>query len=338
MSMRSAVLAILLLTATTARANEPTVVHLFGPEDPVVAQIDGQPLLLSELESGLRATVIRTLFDLDRRLADEVDSYVMEALLAREAAAAGMTIEGWIDWKIDERVWPVTLSEAKQHFRTAGYPQGTKFGAVREQIIAQLTTQRRAGARTVVLDEARARHQVTVMIEPFRLDLASSDDPALGPAGAPVTIVEFSDFQCPYCARARVTVKELTNRYPNRVRLIARDFPLPMHGLAAPMAEAAGCAAEQGGYWPYADALFERYRTLQQEDLPVLAAELGLDPHAFRTCLDSGHQVEEVANDVQEGQIAGVTGTPTFFINGRMISGAQPIESFIEIVEEELAE
>jgi protein-disulfide isomerase len=179
---------------------------------------------------------------------------------------------------------------------------------------------------------------VDVMREPFRLDLASNDDPALGPAGAPVTIMEFSDFQCLYCAKARVTVKELINRYPNRVRLVARDFPLAMHGLAAPMAEAAGCAAEQGGYWPYADALFERYRTLQQEDLPVLAGELGLDPVAFKICMDSGHNADEVAADVQEGQIAGVTGTPSFFINGRMISGAQPIERFIEIIEEELAE
>ena len=314
------------------------MVHLFGPEDPVVAQIDGQPLLLSELESGLRATVIRTLFDLDRRLADEVENHVMETILEREAAAAGMTLDGWIDWKIDERVWPVTLSEAKQHFRTAGFPQGTQFGQVREQIIAQLTTQRRAGARVAVLEEVRARHQVDVMLEPFRLDLASNDDPALGPAGAPVTIMEFSDFQCLYCAKARVTVKELINRYPNRVRLVARDFPLAMHGLAAPMAEAAGCAAEQGGYWPYADALFERYRTLQQEDLPVLAGELGLDPVAFKICMDSGHNADEVAADVQEGQIAGVTGTPSFFINGRMISGAQPIERFIEIIEEELAE
>ena len=209
------------------------MVHLFGPEDPVVAQIDGQPLLLSELESGLRATVIRTLFDLDRRLADEVENHVMETILEREAAAAGMTLDGWIDWKIDERVWPVTLSEAKQHFRTAGFPQGTQFGQVREQIIAQLTTQRRAGARVAVLEEVRARHQVDVILEPFRLDLASNDDPALGPAGAPVTIMEFSDFQCLYCAKARVTVKELINRYPNRVRLVARDFPLAMHGLAA---------------------------------------------------------------------------------------------------------
>ena len=336
--MRRAFLFLLLLTATTARASEPTVVHLFGPEDPVVAQIDGQPLLLSELESGLRATVIRTLFDLDRRLADEVENHVMETILEREAAAAGMTLDGWIDWKIDERVWPVTLSEAKQHFRTAGFPQGTQFGQVREQIIAQLTTQRRAGARVAVLEEVRARHQVDVMLEPFRLDLASNDDPALGPAGAPVTIMEFSDFQCLYCAKARVTVKELINRYPNRVRLVARDFPLAMHGLAAPMAEAAGCAAEQGGYWPYADALFERYRTLQQEDLPVRAGELGLDPVAFKICMDSGHNADEVAADVQEGQIAGVTGTPSFFINGRMISGAQPIERFIEIIEEELAE
>lgn len=336
--MRSAVLFLLLLTATTARASEPTVVHLFGPEDPVVAQIDGQPLLLSELESGLRATVIRTLFDLDRQLSDEVENRVMETILEREASAAGMTIDGWLDWKVDDRVWPVTLSEAKQHFRTAGFPQGTQFGQVREQIITQLTTHRRAGARAAVLEEVRARHQVDVMIEPFRLDLASNDDPTLGPAGAPVTIVEFSDFQCPYCARARVTVKELVNRYPNRVRLVARDFPLAMHGLAAPMAEAAGCAAEQGGYWPYSDALFERYRTLQPEDLPVLAGELGLDPGAFKICLDSGHNADEVADDVQEGQIAGVTGTPSFFINGRMISGAQPIERFIEIIEEELAE
>ncbi len=335
--MRSALLATLLLLAVApARAGEPTVAHLFGPEDPVVATIDGQPLLLSELESDLRSTVIRTLFNLDRQLADSLDAHVLEALLAREAGAAGMTVDSWLEWKVDERMWPVTLSEAKQHFRTAGYPQGTKFGQVREQIIVELTSQRRAAARVAVIDEVRDGAAVEILVEPFRLDLATSDDPALGPAGAPVTIVEFSDFQCPYCARARATVKELTDLYPHRVRVIARDFPLPMHPLAEPMAEAAACAGEQGGYWRYGDVLFERYRTLQEGDLPILGSELGLDPFAFQACLDSDRYLSEIQQDVEEGQIAGVTGTPTFFINGRMLSGAQPIDSFIEIIEEEL--
>ena len=323
-------------TAAFAAEEDPTVVHLFGPGDPVVAEIDGQPILLSEVEGDLRVHVIQTLFSLDRQLSDQLDDRILQVMLEREANAAGMTPEAWIEWKIDERIWPVTLAEAKQHFRTGGYPQGTKFGQVREAIIAELTSQRRAGVRKVVLDEMRSRHQVTHRLVPFRLDLASPDDPSLGPPDAPVTIVEFSDFQCPYCARARATMHELLARYPGQVRLVARDFPLPMHPRAEPMAAAAGCAAEQEAYWPYSDALFERYRTLQEQDLPVLAAELGLHQATFQHCLDRGHTLSEVQADMAEGQAAGVTGTPAFFINGRMVSGAQSLERFSEIVEEEL--
>lgn len=335
--MRFAALALALwTTAAIAAEEEPTVVHLFGPGDPVVAEIDGQPILLSDVEGDLRVHVIKTLFTLDRQLSDQLEERVQEVLLEREASAAGMIPESWIEWKIDEKIWPVTLAEAKQHFKTSGYPEGTKFGQVREAIIAELTSQRRAGARTVVLDELRKRHQVVSRLTPFRLDLASPDDPSLGPPDAPVTIVEFSDFQCPYCARARATMHELLARYPDQVRLVARDFPLTMHPQAEAMAVAAACAAEQEAYWPYSEALFERSRTLQEEDLPVLAAELGLHPATFQNCLNSGHNRGEVHGDMGEGSAAGVTGTPTFFINGRMISGAQSLERFAEIVEEEL--
>ncbi len=324
------------LVAPATAGEEATVVHLFSGDDPVVAEIDGQPILLSEVEEDLHVYVIQTLFQMDRRLTDELDGRILEILLEREADAAGMTPESWLDWRIDERMWPVTLAEAKQHFRTAGYPQGTKFGKVREQIITELTTQRRAGARNMVLDELRDRHQVVSRLVPFRLDLATDDDPSIGPVGAPVTIVEFSDYQCPYCAKARGTVRELVDRYPGQIRWIARDFPLPMHKMAEPMAVAAGCAAEQEAYWPYSVALFERYRTLQTEDLFVLASELGLDPLTFEACVASGRRMEEVRADVAEGQAAGVTGTPAFFINGRMLSGAQPLDRFVEVVEEEL--
>ena len=332
-----ALLGLFMATMAATASGEPTVSHLFTDEDPVVAEVDGRPILLSEVEEPLRAQVMRTLFDLDRKLAAAVEQRVLEAMLEAEAAAAGMTSESWIEWKVDAQVWPVTVPEARQHYRQSGYPGDIPFQRVREQMIAELTAQRRAAAHEQVLADLRQRHGVVTYVAPFRIEVSTDDDPALGPPGAPVTIVEFSDFQCPYCARARTTLKQVMERYPERVRWVARDFPLPMHPMAEPMAQAAQCATEQGAYWRYADAVFDRYRSLDAEALTPLAAELGLEPGAFRACLQSGRYADEVQRDMADGQAAGVTGTPSFFINGIMLSGAQPLERFVEVIERELA-
>lgn len=169
------------------------------------------------------------------------------------------------------------------------------------------------------------------------MDVSADDDPVLGPNDARVTIIEFSDFECPYCRRVQPTLKRLLKEYEGQVRLVFRDFPLSFHKNAQKAAEAAQCAGDQDKFWPYHDKLFEQ-TALAPSDLKKYASELELDVDAFNTCLDSGKYAQEVAKDMRDGQAAGVNSTPSFFVNGQPLSGAVPYERFQELVEAALAQ
>jgi protein-disulfide isomerase len=168
---------------------------------------------------------------------------------------------------------------------------------------------------------------------------ASDDDPSLGPEDAGVVIVEFSDFQCPYCAKFAVeTFPGIRDTYGDQVRFIFRDFPLNViHPAAQKAAEAAQCAQDQGSFWEYHDLLFANQNALALPDLKSYAAQIGLDTGQFDECLDSGKNAQEVALDMQDGHTAGVTGTPAFIVNGQLVSGAQPIEVFRAVIDQALA-
>jgi protein-disulfide isomerase len=192
--------------------------------------------------------------------------------------------------------------------------------------------------------------------EPKPATPTADDDPFLGDPDAPVTIIEFSDFQCPYCGAAMGTNDGLISNFkardptwepavPNiikdyvetgKVKLVFRDFPLSFHDKAQKAAEAAECADEQGKFWDYHNILFENQDALAVDDLKGYAADLGLDTDQFNSCLDSGKYAAEVQKDMQDGQAAGVSGTPAYFINGQLVSGAQPYKVFKQIIEAEL--
>lgn len=170
-----------------------------------------------------------------------------------------------------------------------------------------------------------------------RVEVSTSpDDPVRGNPQAPVTIVEFSDFQCPFCARVEPTLKQILKDYQDQVRLFYKDFPLPIHQNAQNAALAALCAKEQEKFWEYHDKLFENQEKLGVLDLKRYAQELGLATTQFNSCFESKKYQAQIDQDIKDGQAAGVQGTPAFFINGRLISGAQPFENFKAIIEEEL--
>ncbi|MBU2634064.1 MAG: DsbA family protein [Nanoarchaeota archaeon] len=169
------------------------------------------------------------------------------------------------------------------------------------------------------------------------VEVSVDDDPFIGPEDAPVIIVEFSDFQCPFCSKSVPTVKQILEEYEEEVKIVYRDFPLSFHQNAQKAAEAAECADDQGKFWEYHDVLFENQNALDVESLKEYAVDLNLDGDEFDDCLDSGKYEEEVKNDFQDGQSYGVSGTPAFFINGVSVSGAQPFSVFQQIIEEELA-
>lgn len=173
---------------------------------------------------------------------------------------------------------------------------------------------------------------------PF-VNVSVDDDPAWGPEDAPVVMVEFSDYQCPYCERFhQETYSQIRATYEGRIRFVYRDMPLPqIHPDAMLAAEAADCANEQGAFWDYHDLLFNNQQDLSRTALGSYATQLRLDINTFNQCLDTGRYQQEITSDMQAAASYGVQGTPTFFINGRPIVGAQPFEVFAAVIDEELA-
>ena len=183
--------------------------------------------------------------------------------------------------------------------------------------------------------------QPTTPGTPVNVDLTAleDDDAVKGDPNAPVTIVEFSDYECPFCGRyVKQTYPQITKEYidTGKVRYIFRDFPLSFHAQAQKSAEAAECAGEQGKYYEMHDILFEKGVNGGVPSFKQYAKDIGLNSAAFDTCLDSGSMAQEVKNDMAEGQAAGITGTPGFIINGQKVSGAQPFSVFQQIIEAEL--
>jgi protein-disulfide isomerase len=174
-----------------------------------------------------------------------------------------------------------------------------------------------------------ARQEAPARVEPPPV----GNSAARGPEDAPVTIFMFSEFQCPYCSRALAAVQQIEETYGDRVRFVFKSFPLPFHGDAHLASQAALAAGEQGKFWEYHDILFQNQRALSRSDLEGYAEQLGLDMARFREALDSGRFADQVDAEMAEGRAAGVSGTPTFLINGQRLVGAQPFESFQPIIE-----
>ncbi|OHB17863.1 MAG: hypothetical protein A2913_01130 [Parcubacteria group bacterium RIFCSPLOWO2_01_FULL_40_65] len=178
-----------------------------------------------------------------------------------------------------------------------------------------------------------------------KVEVSADDDPFLGFENAKVVIIEFSDFQCPFCRSFwRDTLSQIKEKYiasGKSVKFVYRDFPLSFHPMAQKYAEAAECAEEQGKYWEMHDKIFEEQEKLGQgtisafdiDDVKKWAGELGLNAPNFNQCLDSGKYAAEVKKDFDDGSKAGVSGTPTFFVNGEVLVGAQPIQTFIQAID-----
>ncbi len=335
---RSALFVLLLLAVPgLATAEEVTVVDILAGGDPVLATVDGVPLRFSDLGDDGLAQRNKAIVGFDGKVDLLLQDQLAEVLAAREASAAGVPVEQWWEREIAARVAPVTDAEALAFFEENPPRASGDFEGLRERVVAHMEDQRETEARGMITDELRTRYRVELLLEPFRVDVSADDDPFRGSPTAPVTIVMFFDFQCGYCGKARATLDELLQTYPGQVRVVARDFPLPKHVRAEPVARAAACAQEQGLYWAYFDRLFDNPRQSSAEQLVEHATVLGLDTVAFSSCMDSDRHAAEMEHDHAEGTQIGVTGTPMFYVNGRPLSGAQPTSAFVEIIEDELA-
>lgn len=328
--------ALLLLAAAIQAA--PAAAPTPAPNAPL-AVLDGQPITAADIESigGAQLTTARNqLYNAQRGALEEA---IARRLIEKEAKARNITVAELLKAEVESKVAPVTPEEQKAFYEAnkARYFANVAEPEALKRIEAGLGQQRMQQRRGEYAASLRARADVKLLIDPPRMVVSADDDPAKGPADAPITIVEFSDFQCPYCSRVNPTLARLKDRYGDSIRIVFRDFPLlQIHAQAAKAAEAGACANDQGKFWPMHDLMFANQARLDVAGLKQHAATAGLDAAAFATCLDSGKHAAEWQKDAEDGERAGVQSTPAFFVNGRPVTGAVPYEQFASVINEEL--
>ena len=311
-----------------------------------VAEVDGQSITWGELQADkdvgpkARQAEVKALTDLYDQRKSLLDEMISRRLLEQEAKSKGKTLEQWFQTDYSATVPEPSDEEAKAFFdeHKAQMPQGQSFEDLKPRIKQAVRNQKLREGMSKTLEQLRARHHVTVALEAPdvpRIDVQAKG-PSRGPADAKVTIVEFSDFQCPFCGREYPVIEKLMKDYDGKVRLVFRHYPLDFHPFAEKAAEAGACAADQGKFWELHDKMFTNQGKLAVEDLKGYAKSVGVDAAKFDQCLDSGEKKPAVEDDQKAGTEAGVSGTPAFFINGIFINGAQPYDQFKQTIDREL--
>ena len=309
--------------------------------NPVVVRIGDEALTLEQVDEKGRTLGIKPYQDLYEHRRQTIEQMVAENLMDREAKKRGITRDELLKQEVNDKAAAVTDADVSTFYEQNKPSMGGREldDDLRVQIRTFLGQQKQMLARQDFLKRLRADTPVKITLDAPRVELVvAPTEPAKGPANAPVTIVEYSDFQCPFCARVGPTLERIAQTYPDKVRIVFRDFPLGMHPEAQPAAEAAKCAHEQGQFWPYHDKLFASQKDLGGDSYKKFAEQLGLDTAKFAACFDGGRYRQDVMLLARGGQQAGVSGTPAFFINGRFLSGAIPFERFQAVIDEELAQ
>jgi protein-disulfide isomerase len=309
--------------------------------DRVVATYNGGKITSGELETQARPQIAELENKMYQAKRQMLEQMAMERIVKAEAAKAGLSEQDYIKKRIDEApVQQPTEAQERQFYdrlKSGGQiPPDATFESLKERIGQALVNQQRQTQMQKVIQDLQKQANLKIDLPQPRIQVAA-EGPARGPKDAPVTIVEFSDFECPYCGAAHDTVEQVMSSYAGKVRLVYRQFPLSFHPHAAKAAEASLCAADQGKFWEYHDVLFKNQKKLEPTDLKAHATEVGMDGQKFGQCLDSGDKKKAVDADQQAGLQAGVGGTPAFFINGIFLNGAQPIDEFKKIIDGELA-
>lgn len=332
--------AVLLFTSASATAQTGIPVS----DDRVVATVGGAPLLMSDVERywierdvSSYARVKQLEYEAQRRFLDElIDLRLVEA----EARKRKVSVAELMTQHVPALAERVSDAEIKQQYDRSAMPgQGVTYEQARPVVAAVLTQQKVTAARKRFVEGLRAQTRVDIDFEysaPRQTVTVAAADPVKGGAKARIDIVEFSEFQCPFCKQVSPTLQQLQARYGDSVRLAWKHFPLPNHKDARLAAEAAECARDQGKFWEYHDTLFQNQAALGAADLKQYAQELRLERVAFDGCLESGLHRAKVLAGVTEGRRLGITATPTVFINGRVLTGTLPAEKYEQIIREEL--
>ena len=311
-----------------------------------VAEVDGKAITYGELQADkevgpkIRQAEVKALTDLYDQRRGLLDELISRRLLEEEAKSKGKTLEQWFQNDYASTVPEPGDEEAKAFFEEhkAQIPPGQSFDDLKPRIKQAVKQQKLRDNMAKMLEGLKEKHHVAVALEAPEVPRieVEAKGPSRGPEAAPVTIVEFSDFQCPFCGREYPVIEKIMKDYDGKVRLVFRNFPLDFHPFAQKAAEAAACAGDQSKFWELHNAMFSNQQKLAVDDLKGYAKTAGLDSAKFDKCLDSGEKKTQVEADQKAGAAAGVSGTPAFFVNGVFINGAVPYDQIKQAVDREL--
>ncbi|MCA2981856.1 MAG: thioredoxin domain-containing protein, partial [Myxococcaceae bacterium] len=326
--------------AVAAGGDKVTLVSADNPAQ-VLAKLNGKDITIKDVDELVGAQLKeleKKKFEARKQALEQI---IVQTLVREAATKEGKSEEEFLRANIDGKLPPPAEAEIQKTFdeNKAQMPPGSTVESMRPQIVSFLQQDQKRQVAMKLFGDLRSKAQVEVLLTepPAPRVTVEAKGPSKGNATAKITIVEFSDFQCPFCSRAEPSVDEVMKTYGDKVRVVFRHFPLDFHDKAFKAAEASACAEEQGKFWEFHKTLFANQGALDVSDLKTHAKTLGLDAAKFDACLDGNKMKAKVDEDMAAGRKAGVNGTPAFFINGVLRSGAMPFDEFKKVIDAELA-
>lgn len=300
------------------------------------ATVAGEPITMDELNSAAKAQLQKVetqVYQVKKRMLDDL---IETKLIDAAAKKAGKGAEEFVKAEIESKAVEPTENEIKALYDARKDAFKEPYEKVKDQISGYLKQNHQNQARMELIEKLRGESDVKVFLEPPRIEIDVGNLPGVGDKDAKIKIIEFSDYQCPFCKRVRPTIWGLMDEYKDKIYYTFVDFPLSFHQNAKKAHEAARCAGEQGKYYELNRKIFDNQTAIGIDDLKKYAKQLNLKTKEFDECLDKGKFAELVEKNTELGVNSGVSGTPAYFINGIMLSGAQPQAAFKEIIDEEL--
>lgn len=328
-----------IFSCTQKGTSKPVYNYKKAPKEGVAAKFGDIEISNAELAQGIENDIYEAenkIFDIKMA---RLKALVLEKLMKNDPKKKGLTNDQYMDQHIAKNV-KISKKEVDKFVEEKQIPKERLTPQLQERIQQFLLTDKKRAAVDDWIAKKTKKGGIDVYIDKprrpsFKIDIGNAPQTN---KDAPVTIVEFSDFQCPYCSKAALTVDELKKKYGKKLNVVFKQYPLPFHSQAKIAANAALCAAEQKPelFWKMHDKLFGDQAKLNRNDLDETARKLGVKDGDFKKCMDAKKYFAQIDKDIDQGKELGVKSTPTFFVNGKLVSGAQPVEVFSEIIDEEL--
>jgi len=337
-SFTAMVMLLTIMTASIGCAESSDAVTQAGAaDDPIVATYEGGTITASELEEKAGPSLAKLRQQIYDAKVQAIEEQIFTRLIEVEAAAVGVSKDEFMKTNVSDKVGEPPAEEIEKVLQQYRPRLPKDDEEARKQVVGFLTGQQQQMHMMELRQRLFGTAGVKILIDPPRVEATmAAHNPSRGPETAPVTMVEYTDFQCPYCSRVQVTVDAVINRYGDHVRHVFKHLPLPMHQQAQIAAEGSLCAADQNEFWKMHDWMFNNRANLAREGQLAEVEAMGLDVALYTACLDEKKYTKAVQDDMAEAQSFGITGTPGFLINGRVLTGAQPLEAFYQVIDDEL--